>query len=274
MKIGSSFVISVSWEDYDDEIGGIVTLRRRSDRDYEGKRFFGHQSFGSNWFFWIGKALGVFEEGFPRLMVMELGRLDRLVNQRYQGSYKEGVVLAIIQTLLNYCSRYAFSDLEKRINVGQYLDFYWICSFGLIIVVSMEPPLMERYGIWVDLYEDFTFGKFLKSVIEFFSSLVQSWVIWAMIHADLPFQYGDSRHITLLIVIREISILLEWKFDIDCVSAYIYTKDNGLWFHHSHSRYSLTFFFLSCSLCTWSVMSQGQWLVKSGGKKVRLQVWD
>ncbi|KAG5375064.1 hypothetical protein IGI04_039660 [Brassica rapa subsp. trilocularis] len=163
MKIGSSFVISVSWEDYDDEIGGIVTLRRRSDRDYEGKRFFGHQSFGSNWFFWIGKALGVFEEGFPRLMVMELGRLDRLVNQRYQGSYKEGVVLAIIQTLLNYCSRYAFSDLEKRINVGQYLDFYWICSFGLIIVVSMEPPLMERYGsvvgkVWWQEGSDSKFG--------------------------------------------------------------------------------------------------------------------
>ncbi|CAN7066569.1 unnamed protein product, partial [Brassica rapa subsp. trilocularis] len=123
MKIGSSFVISVSWEDYDDEIGGIVTLRRRSDRDYEGKRFFGHQSFGSNWFFWIGKALGVFEEGFPRLMVMELGRLDRLVNQRYQGSYKEGVVLAIIQTLLNYCSSLIWQGLGStdRVDGAIYL---------------------------------------------------------------------------------------------------------------------------------------------------------
>lgn len=59
------------------------------------------------------------------------------------------------------------------------------------------------------------------------------------------------------------------EFDIDCASEYIYTKEDVMCFHHSHSRHFLTFFLVSCSLCLWSVMSQGQWLVKYGGKKVQ-----
>lgn len=38
------------------------------------------------------------------------------------------------------------------------------------------------------------------------------------------------------------------EFDIDCASEYIYTKEDVMCFHHSHSRHFLTFFLVSCSL--------------------------
>ncbi|CAF2157031.1 unnamed protein product, partial [Brassica napus] len=161
MKRGSSFVFRGFWEDYDEETGGIVVLRRILDRDQRGKRFFGYQRFRSNWFFWIGKELGVYEGDFPRLKIMELWRLDRVVAHWYQGSDKEGVV---IQRDLYDCLRYTFSDLEKWNNLEKYLNFDRIWYFRLIIVISMEPVSMWRYGIWVDLNKDFIFGKFIKSV--------------------------------------------------------------------------------------------------------------
>ncbi|KAG5378046.1 hypothetical protein IGI04_025888 [Brassica rapa subsp. trilocularis] len=143
MKRGSSFVFRGFWEDYDEKTGGIVVLRRILDRDQRGKRFFGYQRFRSNWFFWIGKELGVYEGDFPRLQIMELWRLDRVVAHWYQGSDKEGVV---IQRDLYDCLRYAFSDLEKWNNLEKYLNFDRIWYFRLIIVISMEPVSMWRYG--------------------------------------------------------------------------------------------------------------------------------
>lgn len=80
---------------------------------------------------------------------------------------------------------------------------------------------MRRYGIWVYSNLDFNFGKFIKSVISYFSSLQESREIWAMISEDMLFQNGDS----LLIVICDISILLEWNsILIVLLSIYILKK--------------------------------------------------
>ncbi|CAN7123856.1 unnamed protein product, partial [Brassica rapa subsp. narinosa] len=96
-------------------------------------------------------------------------------------------------------------------------------GFGLVLIIVMMAASMWRYGIWIDWNIYLNFGKFIKSLIfsYIFSSTVESWEIWTIISEDIPLQIGDS---TRLIMIWNSSILLEWKFDIDCVFAPIYTQ--------------------------------------------------